>query len=315
MKRYSAILLVTIALSHFLLSSCKEGAAVIEEVVELDFEVIDANQNQLFEVAEELVFIPNGIPDDAKNYKWEFGLDAPAYLNKEGKVTYEAGGKYLVTLTVDAHKVDKIIRVVNRTPPTVFDTLITVEAPYMAFVGEEVFFRAHGTGIKEWYWTFGEIDGLIDNNRMPQVSHTYKQPGLYRVAVTTNLTEYPVYHVIEIQPQFEPNVEVNVVDTLLVVANKIREHLQAIANSNVSDIQTIREHRTAIQEHYLAEDISKVVVIINGSRYNDFYSYCQGIHHLDSEEKKSLSINEVIIDTVRGIQRLEISQSISTTEL
>ena len=58
-------------------------------------------------------------------------------------------------------------------------------------------------------------------------------------------------------------------------------------------------------------DVSQVVVIINGERYNDFYSYCQGIHHLDSEEEVALRIDKVKVDSTRGIRRIEVYQSLT----
>lgn len=314
MKQYITISHFTIIIIGFLLMACGNGGNMMEEVINIDFEVKDDNRNQLFEVAEELVFIPNGVDIKEHQFKWEFGIAAQPSTHARSRFTYEEGGRYLVTLTVDnVHKAEKVIRVVDRTPPTVYDTLVTIESANMAFVGEEVLFRAHGTGISEWFWKFGEIDGFVDNNRMAQVAHIYSRPGIYRVEVTTNLSKYPVYHVIEILPPFEANVEEDAVDSLAVVANKIQKYLQLIANSPVTDLQTISEYRSKIAENYLIEDVSKVVVVINGERYNDFYSYCQGIHHLDSDENMELTIDEVKVDTVKGIQRLEVYQSSANT--
>lgn len=57
--------------------------------------------------------------------------------------------------------------------------------------------------------------------------YAYSEPGRYEVLLTTEETQYPVRHTIEVLPQYAEN---DSTDVLVVIGNDIREHLQAIVD-------------------------------------------------------------------------------------
>lgn len=317
-----------------------------------DFEVLDANSNRILELGENLEFKVKralGVSDPNK-FKWQFGDGGegfgPNVLHK-----YKEEGNYMVTLLLEdgveieeeelsdlegytdeqidsikllrekegkkkkkSYKVvlDKIIEVKNIIKPSPLDSVVRIFGPSEGFVGEELVFRALGTGVKKWYWEFGEREGLVSSEAGGQVVHKYLEPGDYTIRVNTNLSEYPSKHNITIFSLFEPLLQdtTEAVDSIALFQNDIKEHLQKIADAKISDIGTFKKNMDYILDKYICH-IDSIVVITNGSRYNDFVSYCQGIHHLDSEFDKTVTVQEVIIDTV-CVKKMEVSQVVQS---
>jgi len=334
MKKIQKILFLFLGLSLINLYSCKnknEGQEVSEpsevregmsadavvesaekkkEFSRFEFDVFDKNNNKILEVGEELTFkirVAIGILEPEK-FTWQFGEGGKG-AGEQPTYTYNEASEYLVSLLLDGKEVvARKIKIDDIIKPSAKDSIVKIYAQSEAFVGEEVIFRALGTGVNNWEWEFGESKGLVSSKNSGQVVHRYEKEGNYTVKVNTNISEYPIHHNIEILSLFEPFLEEEVeeVDTMQLYADDIKERLQLIADAKISDIGTFKKNLKYIQDKYLV-GIDSVLMVINGSRYNDFISYCQGIHHLDSEFDKSVTIQEVKIDTFR-VTRIEVTQ-------
>lgn len=114
--------------------------------------------------------------------------------------------------------------------------------------------------------------------------YAYTEPGIYEVLLTTENTQYPVRHTIEILPQYTEN---DSTDVLVIIGNDIREHLQAIV-----DGKPFNTHYNYILKKYLCGN-PDIAVTVNNSKKNDFYSYCQGLKII--ARRKTL-IDEVFVD-------------------
>lgn len=277
----------------------------------IDFEILDQNGNGLFEIGEELVFnirMALGITRSRK-FEWQFG-DGGESTGRNPTYIYQEEGKHLVTLKLDKKTVlEKIIDIQKLTKPQAMDTVVQIYGPREGIVGQELVFRAHGTGVSAWIWEFGDPPGLVSSETEGQVLHKYEDAGEYIIKVKTNLSQYPVMHKIAILPVFEPllDEEEEVVDTLALYGEEIRAHLQKIADAKNTDFGTFNKEKKYILDKFIC-NVDSVVMVINGSRYNDFTSYCLGIHHLYSKDDESLLIGEVVIDTIACIKKMEVTE-------
>jgi hypothetical protein len=148
-----------------------------------------------------------------------------------------------------------------------------------------------------WLWEFGE-SGTVDAYEQ-QVVYSYDIPGEYTISLQTNTTKYPVKHRITILPRFEKAEELVTVDSLV----------QAIADAKVSQKSVYYEHTNYIRNKYFCIDADQVVVVINDEKYNDFNGYCQGLHFLESNRKKRVSIDDVKIDDLNCVKSIHVTQS------
>ena len=101
---------------------------------------------------------------------------------------------------------------------------------------------------------------------------------------------------ITILPRFEKAEEIITVDSLVLAQDDIRKHLQAIADTRVSQHPVYYEHYNYIRNKYFCIPADRVAVVVNGEKYNDFTGYCQGLHFLESNTKRRVRIDEVLID-------------------
>ena len=150
-----------------------------------------------------------------------------------------------------------------------------------AFQGEIISFKGYGPS-REWRWQFGE-SGIVDSREQNPL-YAYSEPGRYEVLLTTEETQSPVRHTIEILPQYTEN---DSTDVLVIIGNDIREHLQAIV-----DGKPFNTHYNYILKKYLCGN-PDIAVTVNNSKKNDFYSYCQGLKII--ARRKTL-IDEVFVD-------------------
>lgn len=175
------------------------------------------------------------------------------------------------------------------------------------YQGEELVFAAEGYGMNSWQWEFGE-SGTVDAYDQ-QVVYTYENPGEYTIKLQTNTTQYPVKHHIIILPRFEKAEEIITVDSLVLAQDDIRKHLQAIADTRVSQHSVYYEHYNYIRNKYFCIPADRVAVVVNGEKYNDFTGYCQGLHFLESNTKRRVRIDEVLIDKLHCVSTIQITQS------
>ena len=161
------------------------------------------------------------------------------------------------------------------------DQLVRMRAPETALQGEIVSFKGYGPS-KEWRWQFGE-SGIVDSREQNPL-YTYSEAGRYEIQLTTEDTQYPVRHTIEILPQYTEN---DSTDVLVLIGNDIREHLQAIV-----DGQPFNTHYNYILKKYLCGN-PDIAVTVNNNKKNDFYSYCQGLKII---ARRKTIIDEVFVD-------------------
>lgn len=276
----------------------------------LDFYIFDTNDNYHYEVNENLEFFVNDTLA-VKNRKliWHFGNGDTISRNQNIKYKYNSAGKYLVTLDVDKKfKISKYIKVVSTREKKAIDSIPIIHGVNEAYVGEELVFSSEGPGIDTWYWEFGET-GTVDAYEQ-QVVYVYSDPGIYRVKLKTNTSKYPISHNIKILPRFEKIEEIIAVDSLSLAEEDVKKRLQAIANAKVSNRKTFYKNINYIKNTYICQDVNEVVVVVNDSKYNDLYSYCQGLHYLDRRKSRKVAINKVELDTFNCIKKIKVTQSV-----
>lgn len=218
---------------------------------------------------------------NAGAWLWEFGNGDVSH-ERSGQYVFKEPGRYQVRLQVD-HSLEKkqIVKVNRRANNYGSDQLVKIEAPATAFQGEIISFKGYGPS-REWRWQFGE-SGIVDSREQNPL-YAYSEAGRYEVLLTTEETQYPVRHTIEVLPQYAEN---DSTDVLVVIGNDIREHLQAIVDGKPFNV-----HYNYILKKYLCGN-PDIAVTVNNNKKNDFYSYCQGLKII--ARRKTL-IDEVFVD-------------------
>ena len=275
----------------------------------VDFYIFDSNDNYHYEVNEPLEFIVNDtMAVKGRKLLWQMG-NGDALKDKHViNYAYKKPGKYLVTLSIDdSYVVNKYIKVISGTERAAIDSVPHIYGVSEGYQGEELVFAAEGYGMESWLWEFGE-SGTVDAYDQ-QVVYTYENPGEYTILLQTNTTQYPVKHHITILPRFEKAEEIVVVDSLTLAQNDIRKHLQAIADARVSQHSVYYEHYNYIRNKYFCIPADRVAVVVNREKYNDFTGYCQGLHFLESNTKRHVRIDEVLIDKIHCVSTIQVTQS------
>lgn len=279
------------------------------EFSHIDFYIFDSNDNYHYEVNERLELLVNDTTAiQGKKLLWQMGNGDTLMRSKNVVYTYKKPGKYLITLNVnDAYSISKYIKVVSGTERAAIDSVPHIYGVSEGYQGEELVFAAEGYGMDTWLWEFGE-SGTVDAYDQ-QVVYTYETPGEYTILLQTNTTKYPIKHPITILPRFEKVEEMVVVDSLTLAQDDIRKHLQAIADAKVSQRSVYYEHTNYIRNKYFCIPADQVAVVVNGEKYNDFTGYCQGLHFLESNNKKRVHIDEVHIDNIKCVSTIQVTQS------
>lgn len=274
----------------------------------LNFLVYEANKNTYNEVGEILHFeiLDSSIVKE-NDIVWHFGNGDFVKNKFNVEYKYSEEGKYLVTMKINGNQeVSKYVDVVRNNIGTSMDTVPKIYCVGQGYEGEELVFFAESPNATEWTWEFGE-SGLVDAYDQ-QVIYIYKTPGTYRIKLNTDVSEYPVYKTINILPLFEKIAEIVAIDELALAENDIKERLQKIANANVDNANAFYQHFNYLKNTYLCGNADKVVVVINGDKYNDFASYCQGLHYLRGSKTKRIAIESVSIDTTKCFERMDVTQ-------
>ncbi|MCD0476254.1 PKD domain-containing protein [Flavobacterium sp. EDS] len=277
----------------------------------LDFSIVDANDNHQYELNEKLSFkINDSTLISDKKAVWYFGNGDSIVSKKNVEYTYEKSGKYLVTLRID-DKFDfsKQINIVNGRAMTAKDSIPKIFCEEFGYVGEEIVFTGYSPSSNNWYWEFGET-GTIDSYEK-QAIYVFNKPGIYTVKLETEKTRYPITREIEIFQLYEPFKEPVIVDSSSIVLNDIKRRLQIIANLSARDTRAYKDQVNYIKNKYICNNLSDVVVVINEEKYNDFLSYCQGLHYLDGN---ATVIQEVKLDTIKCFKQINITQKTKKTK-
>lgn len=213
------------------------------------------------------------------NWNWEFG-NGDSSPQQKGEYTYTQTGRYQIRLTVDGNSEKKFIVNVHTKKQDGEEQLIRIEGPTTALQDEYVIFRGEGAS-NEWRWEFGET-GVVDAKEKTAI-YRYTQPGTYEVLLSTEDTKYPIRHIIEIAPQYS---DADSTDIETMIGNDIKLKLQAIV-----DQKPFNTNYNYIMDTYLCKN-PNTLVIINNTKKNDFYSYCQGLKIIG--RKKTLIENVLV---------------------
>lgn len=228
------------------------------------------------------VFSYNDSTRGAKDWIWEFGNDEKS-TKQGGEFSFVKPGKYRIKLTVD-RKSEKFFLVnVTEKVESVESRLVSIVAPSMAIQDEYIVFKTDGEA-NLYRWEFGET-GLIDSREKDPIYY-YSEPGNYEVLLTTDVGYYPVIHEIEILPRYNDN---DSTDVLTLIGIDIKNRLQSLA-----DGKAFNNNYNYVLSRYLCNN-PNTLVVVNNNKYNDFYSYCQGLKITGKANKTS--IEKVVVDT------------------
>ncbi len=233
---------------------------------------------------------------------WEFGNGDMSVL-RSGEYVFPQVGRYQIRLKVNNEQEARFIVNVKERKQNTEQTPIHIIAPETALQNEYITFIADGES-QEWRWEFGESGEVDSKEKTP--TYSYRQPGIYEVHLTSENTEYPVIHRIEILPEYA---ESDSTDVLTLIASDIQEHLQ-----NIIDGESFNSNYNYILEKYLCNSPS-TPVLINSNKQNDFYSYCQGLKIIGS--RTSTTIVEVVVEPDKKsncIKKLLVRQNSLTKE-
>lgn len=213
---------------------------------------------------------------------WEFG-NGDRFHKQSGEYSFSEPGKYQIRLTVNKTIV-KYFRIDVKKPIVDNDSspLIEILAPRTAIQNELVVFKAEGNADR-WRWEFGE-SGIVDS-REKEMLYAYKLPGRYEVLLSTETTKYPIRHQIEIIAQYQEN---DTTDILSLIGQEIKVNLQAIIDGG-----SFNRHYNNILSKYLCNE-PNTIVVTNNNKFNDFYSYCQGLKIIGRSNKTV--IENVLVD-------------------
>lgn len=216
----------------------------------------------------------------SNSWLWEFGNGDESVL-QQGKYTFAETGRYQIRLKVDNKQEKKFIVNVRAKSNNEGEQLVRIEAPHTGMQGEYIIFRGEGLS-KEWRWEFGET-GIVDSREKSAI-YKYELPGNYEVLLSTEETQYPIRHLIEILPQYT---EDESTDVESLIGNDIKEKLQ-----NIIDQKPFNNNYNYVLSTYLCNN-PNTLVVVNNNKKNDFYSYCQGLKIIG---RKKTTIDNVIIE-------------------
>lgn len=216
----------------------------------------------------------------SRKWLWEFGNGDESTL-QQGNYTFIEMGSYQIRLKVDNKQEKKFIVNVREKKNEKLQQFVHIEAPITAMQGEYIVFRGEGPS-REWRWEFGET-GMVDSRERSAI-YKYDFPGNYEILLSTEETQYPVHHKIEILPQYTDD---EATDMESLIGNDIKEKLQ-----NIIDQKPFNKNYNYILSTYLCHN-PNMLVVINNNKKNDFYSYCQGLKIIG---RKKTTIDNVIIE-------------------
>lgn len=278
----------------------------------VEFQIEDTNGDYQYDVDESLTFtlIDSSMRD--RSIVWYFGNGDSLVNEWTVDYTFEEKGKYMVTLVLDdKYEVNKFIDVVETDLKGPLDSLVEISGPELGYVGEELIFSSYGPGLESWFWEFGET-GYVDAYE-GQVVYVYRDTGTYTVRLKTNISEYPVDHKIKVLSLFEAIDESDPVDSLQLIHNDIRKRLQSIADGRIDDKSSFYDNIKYLERVYTCGNGERVVIVVNGEKYNDLYSYCQGLHSLEGRGKRTLKIEEIVKVTKGSngcVDKIEVTQTV-----
>ena len=227
---------------------------------------------------------------------WEFGNGDNSH-EKNGLYTFMEPGRYQVRLIVNREKSKCFIVNVRERRSVRNNKLIKIKAPSKVVQNERVVFMADGDS-DNWRWEFGE-SGQVDSQEQNPI-YVYSKVGVYEVKLMAGNMLYPVVHTIEVMPEFAID-ESTDVDTQ--ASDEFKKRLQQI----IDERNVFNSNYNYLLRYYLSGN-SNVMVLINGTNENDFYSYCNGLKIMGKQQ--STVIMDVNIERGKrgNIKRLLVNQ-------
>lgn len=230
------------------------------------------------------------------NVLWEFG-NGDVSRNKNGSYIFDEAGHYQIRLTIDGDKkvcfmVNVRDRKIDRKKQTV-----KIKAPSTVMQNERVVFMAVGDS-DNWRWEFGE-SGQVDSQEQNPI-HVYSKVGIYEVKLMAANMMYPIVHTIEVLPEFAID-ESSDVDAQ--ASDEFKERLQQI----IDERNVFNTNYNYLLRNYLGGD-SDVMVLINGTNENDFYSYCNGLKIMGKQQSTVILDVNPERDANGRIKRLLVNQ-------
>ncbi len=218
---------------------------------------------------------------DSNSWMWEFG-NGDYSTSQSGNYQFPEIGNYQIRLKVN-NKLEKsfLVRVRPRSDNANKQHLIRINGPSSAMQGEYILFSAVGND-QNWRWEFGET-GIVDSREKTPI-YAYKGHGIFEVKLHTEKTQYPIIHRIEVLPKYT---EGDTTDMMTIAGNDIKEKLQ-----NIADGKKFNNNYNHILQTYLCNN-PDILVTVNNTRRNDFYSYCQGLRFVG----RGTTIETVFVET------------------
>lgn len=238
----------------------------------------------------------------AKTKRWNFGDGSTSDQNR-GIHFYNKPGYYSVSLIID-NKYTKTFPVMvsarYEKPKDSAKIATVIEAPTQAMQNENVQFRAVSEA-SQFAWKFGETGNIDNKDRL--AIYSYKKPGDYRVALFTEESEEPIYHLIKILPAYNSleQDEVPIEDSYKKIDDDFKYHLQQIANGN-----SFNMHYNYLLNKYLCNN-ENTVVKVSDSKANNFYMYCAGLQFDKNVVIQSVKVN--LDDKQNCVTKVDINQS------
>ncbi|MDP9960693.1 PKD domain-containing protein [Chryseobacterium lathyri] len=238
----------------------------------------------------------------AKTKRWNFG-DGTTSDKSTGIHFYNKPGYYSVSLIID-NKYSKTFPVMvsarYQKPKDSAKISTVIEAPTQAMQNENVQFRAVSEAT-QFAWKFGETGNIDAKEKM--AIYSYKKPGDYRVALFTEESQEPIYHLIKILPAYNSlqEDEIPVEDSYKKVDDDFKYHLQQIANGN-----SFNMHYNYLLRTYLCNN-ENTVVKVSDSKANNFYMYCAGLQFDKNVVIQSVKVN--LDDKQNCVTKVDINQS------
>ncbi|CEJ70209.1 MULTISPECIES: PKD domain-containing protein [Chryseobacterium] len=238
----------------------------------------------------------------AKTKRWNFG-DGTTSDKSTGIHFYNKPGYYSVSLIID-NKYTKTFPVMvsprYQKPKDSAKISTIIDAPTQAMQNENVQFRAVSEAT-QFAWKFGETGNIDAKEKM--AIYSYKRPGDYRVALFTEESQEPIYHLIKILPAYNAlqEDEIPVEDSYKKVDDDFKYHLQQIANGN-----SFNMHYNYLLRTYLCNN-ENTVVKVSDSKANNFYMYCAGLQFDKNVVIQSVKVN--LDDKQNCVTKVDINQS------
>ncbi|MBQ0156276.1 MAG: PKD domain-containing protein, partial [Bacteroidales bacterium] len=208
---------------------------------------------------------------NASNVLWEFG-NGDVSKEKSGEYVFKESGHYQVRLTVEKEKVCFMVNVKEERTERRKQS-VKIKAPSTVVQNERVVFMAVGDS-DNWRWEFGET-GQVDSQEQNPI-HVYSRVGVYEVRLMAANMMYPIIHTIEVKPEFAIDEST---DVDVQASDDFKERLQQI----IDERNVFNANYNYLLRNHL-DGNSNVMVLINGTNENDFYSYCNGLKIMGKQQ-------------------------------